>query len=95
MQVFKNVKHVLVHFRNAGGDEVSLDKGFHVGLKMLLSQVRQKNLLVEPEAQLLLKKYFVASRRARAKDGEKGTDMPLKALQTMTSMAEGRVVDLF
>jgi len=75
--------------RNAGGDEVSLDKGFHVGLKMLLSQVRQKNLLVEPEAQLLLKKYFVASRRARAKDGEKGTDMPLKALQTMTSMAEG------
>ena len=72
---------------------MSVDKGFHNGLRMLISQVRQKNLVVEPEASLLIKKYFVASRRARAQGGVKGTDMPLKALQTMTAMAEGTFVE--
>ena len=48
---------------------------------------------MEPEASLLIKKYFVASRRARAQGGVKGADMPLKALQTMTAMAEGMVVE--
>ena len=60
---------------------------------MLISQVRQKNLVVEPEASLLIKKYFVASRRARAQGGVKGADMPLKALQIMTAMAEGTFVE--
>ena len=48
---------------------------------------------MEPEASLLIKKYFVASRRARAQGGVKGADMPLKALQTMTAMAEGTFVE--
>ena len=39
---------------------------------MLVRQTRQKSLVMEPEASLLLKKYFVASRRARANDGVKG-----------------------
>ena len=39
---------------------------------MLVRQARQKSLVMEPEASLLLKKYFVASRRARANDGVKG-----------------------
>ena len=30
---------------------------------------------MEPEASLLLKKYFVASRRARANDGVKGKEI--------------------
>ena len=47
-------------------------KGFHYGLKMLVRQARQKSLVMDPEASLLLKKYFVASRRARANDGVKG-----------------------
>ena len=42
---------------------------------MLVRQARQKSLVMEPEASLLLKKYFVASRRARANDGVKGKEI--------------------
>lgn len=40
---------------------------------------------MDAEASLLLKKYFVASRRARkgANEAFKGSEIPLKALQTM------------
>ena len=38
---------------------------------------------MNPEATLLIKKYFVASRRARMNEMLKGAEMPLKALQTM------------
>ena len=49
----------------------------------LLFQCREKSLFVEPEASLLIKNYFVASRRARSLEGAKGIDMPLKALKTL------------
>ena len=38
---------------------------------------------MNPEATLLIKKYFVASRRARMNEMLKGAEMPPKALQTM------------
>ena len=49
----------------------------------LLKQVRERNVTMNPEATLLIKKYFVASRRARMNEMLKGAEMPLKALQTM------------
>jgi len=77
------INHVL------SSDENSRNEVFHHSLKMLLKQVRERNVTMNPEATLLIKKYFVASRRARMNEMLKGAEMPLKALQTITIMAEG------
>ena len=47
------------------GNQINADQEFHLGLKLLLEQVRPCSLSVDPEALVLLKKYFVGSRRAR------------------------------
>ena len=46
-------------------------------------QIRERHLTTNPEATLLIKKYFVASRRARINETQKGSEMPMRALQTM------------
>jgi hypothetical protein len=46
-------------------------------------QVQEKKLHMAPDASRLLKKYFVASRRARVNETLKGTEFPLKALQVV------------
>ena len=71
------------------GNQISdADQEFHLGLKLLLQQVRPCSLSVDPEALLLLKKYFVGSRRARnlhdhGSTQAKADNMPLRALQTL------------
>ena len=65
-----------------GNEEIGLDQDFHQGLKQLLQQVRPMSLTVDSEALILLKKYFVGSRRARNINGSKA-NMPLRALQTL------------
>ena len=59
---------------------------FHTIGFQLLEQIRPLKLSLETEALVLLKKYFVGSRRARqVHDGSKAKadNMPLRALQTL------------
>ena len=70
------------------GNQINADQEFHLGLKLLLKQVRPCSLSVDPEALVLLKKYFVGSRRARNLHEHRGgsskaDNMPLRALQTL------------
>ena len=58
---------------------------------MLVRQARQKSLVMEPEASLLLKKYFVASRRARANDGVKGKEIFKKKI-VVPSILQKRMI---
>ena len=56
-------------------EQISIDNTFHKSLKMMLKQIRERNLPINPNATLLIKKYFVASRRARINENLKGTKL--------------------
>ena len=55
-------------------EQIHIDNTFHKSLKMMLKQIRERNLSINPNATLLIKKYFVASRRARINENLKGTN---------------------